>query len=188
MFANPELRRAMLFAVSDWTGGFYATPSMAGSKPGYITAGNWAAMMKIGRDGYKKYAKDILDAGANIKRELGKISEIEVLSRHDTSIVAFNSRTLNIIALCDHLSSKFRWNLNKLVHPISAHIVLTPSNLSSWKKFISDVKQAIEDLKKDPSLNHSSTVALYGMSGSMPNQSFLAHFFHLHTEEYLDLQ
>jgi len=76
MFSNPELRRAMLFAVSNWTGGFYATPSLAGSKPGYIIAGNWAAMMKIGKAGYRKYAKDILEAAANIKRCFSKIPDV----------------------------------------------------------------------------------------------------------------
>jgi sphinganine-1-phosphate aldolase len=32
----------------DWNGGFYATPSMAGSRPGNIIAGTWAAMISFG--------------------------------------------------------------------------------------------------------------------------------------------
>jgi len=51
MFRTKKLRRSMMFAVSDWTGGLYGTPSMAGSRPGCVLAGTWAAMMRNGREG-----------------------------------------------------------------------------------------------------------------------------------------
>jgi sphinganine-1-phosphate aldolase len=51
MFRSKELRREGFFSVGDWTGGFYVTPSMAGSRPGSVIAGTWAAMMKQGREG-----------------------------------------------------------------------------------------------------------------------------------------
>ena len=51
MFRTKELRRHMLFATPDWNGGMYGTASVAGSRPGNIIAGTWAALMKIGREG-----------------------------------------------------------------------------------------------------------------------------------------
>lgn len=51
MFREKKLRAHMLFAVGDWTGGMYCTPSMAGSRPGNVLAGSWAAMMRLGREG-----------------------------------------------------------------------------------------------------------------------------------------
>jgi len=84
MFANKDIRRAMLFAVSDWTGGFYATPSIAGSRPGNIIAATWATMMQFGKQGYREKAKIILDAVSNIKKGLANVTEIEILSKHDS--------------------------------------------------------------------------------------------------------
>lgn len=55
MFRTYELRRFMLFSVSDWNGGMYATVAMAGSRNGAILAGNWASIMKHGREGYVIY-------------------------------------------------------------------------------------------------------------------------------------
>lgn len=52
MFRTKELRRHMLFATCDWNGGMYGTASVAGSRPGNIIAGTWAALMKNGREGY----------------------------------------------------------------------------------------------------------------------------------------
>lgn len=42
----------MLFAITDWNGGLYGTSIIAGSRPGNIIAGTWAAMMKHGKEGY----------------------------------------------------------------------------------------------------------------------------------------
>ncbi len=39
------------------SGGIYATPSMAGSRPGGLIAGAWAAMIYLGREGYVAAAK-----------------------------------------------------------------------------------------------------------------------------------
>jgi sphinganine-1-phosphate aldolase len=51
MFRTNALRRYVLFSVLDWTGGLYATPSMAGSRNGSLLAGTWASIMKHGKEG-----------------------------------------------------------------------------------------------------------------------------------------
>jgi len=51
MFRNKELRKRTFFGVSEWNGGMYVTPTVAGSRSGAIIAGTWAALMKQGRDG-----------------------------------------------------------------------------------------------------------------------------------------
>lgn len=52
MFKTNLLRHQTYTSVSDWPGGFYATPSVCGSKPGAPIAGAWYAMMYHGREGY----------------------------------------------------------------------------------------------------------------------------------------
>jgi sphinganine-1-phosphate aldolase len=56
MYRNYELRKGILFVVTNWTGGMYATPGLAGSRNGGILCGTWAAMMRNGREGYKIYS------------------------------------------------------------------------------------------------------------------------------------
>jgi sphinganine-1-phosphate aldolase len=43
---------------------------MAGSRPGNIIAGAWAAMLSVGRDGYKENAKIILSACVGMKKAI----------------------------------------------------------------------------------------------------------------------
>lgn len=35
-------------AVTEWSGGLYVSPTIAGSRPGGLIAGAWAAMMSLG--------------------------------------------------------------------------------------------------------------------------------------------
>lgn len=60
LFRTKELRRGTFIAVSTFTGGWYTTPSIAGSRPGNIIAGTWASIMKHGREGYINRAREIL--------------------------------------------------------------------------------------------------------------------------------
>ena len=48
----------------DWPGGFYATTTMAGSRPGSVIAGTWAAIVSIGREQYIANTQTILEAAA----------------------------------------------------------------------------------------------------------------------------
>lgn len=38
-------------SVTEWTGGLYVSPTMAGSRPGGLIAGAWAALMSLGMEG-----------------------------------------------------------------------------------------------------------------------------------------
>lgn len=54
MFKTKELRNYQFFVCADWTGGLYATTSLAGARSGATIAGNWASMAKYGKDGFRK--------------------------------------------------------------------------------------------------------------------------------------
>lgn len=42
---------ALFDAVTEWSGGLYVSPTIAGSRPGGLIAGAWAAMMSLGLEG-----------------------------------------------------------------------------------------------------------------------------------------
>ncbi|MGH9594894.1 MAG: pyridoxal phosphate-dependent decarboxylase family protein, partial [Bryobacteraceae bacterium] len=57
LYRDRVLRRAQYFAVTDWAGGLYASPTIAGSRSGGITAATWAAMVSLGEEGYLEEAR-----------------------------------------------------------------------------------------------------------------------------------
>ena len=50
--SKPELRKYQYYVCPEWSGGVYASPNMAGSRPGALIAGCWASLMRMGEDGY----------------------------------------------------------------------------------------------------------------------------------------
>lgn len=71
-----------------WNGGFYATPTMAGSRAGNVIAGGWTAIMKTGYSGYLENAKLILTACSSLKKAVrAELPEIVVATQFDTCVV-----------------------------------------------------------------------------------------------------
>lgn len=50
----------LLAAVTEWSGGLYVSPTIAGSRPGGLIAGAWAAMMSLGLNGNQNIAHSYL--------------------------------------------------------------------------------------------------------------------------------
>lgn len=63
---------------------------------------------------------------------------------------------------------------------------MTLSTASEWKKFVKDLKVSIKEMKDKPELNHNSTVATYGMSAKIPDESFMNEMVKLHSAALLD--
>jgi len=59
VFRDKAVRNAQYFFNTDWTGGKYCSPGMDGSRSGGLIAATWAAMVSLGRDGYRRYAEAI---------------------------------------------------------------------------------------------------------------------------------
>ena len=102
-----------------WNGGFYATPNMAGSRPGNVVAGTWAAMMKIGESGYFENAKLVLTACSNLKKAImAEIPEVVLGTRDDSCVVSIvqksGANSINPIALCDVVLKQYHYKFASL--------------------------------------------------------------------------
>ena len=69
LYRDASLRRYQFHVSTGWPGGIYASPSMAGTRPGGSIAAAWAALKRIGRAGYLEMVKQepgrwvVVDAG-----------------------------------------------------------------------------------------------------------------------------
>ena len=159
----------------DWTGGVYASPTISGSRAGGVIAGTWAAMLKIGQEGYVNTAKKILDGVKIIADGIRKMDEVELYGEPDLCVVCFGanrkkSSPLNIYGISDALSKK-KWNLNLLQNPASIHICVTYANCKMAHEFVRDVEDAIKQVKANPEEFSKGTAAIYGMASSLPDKA-----------------
>ena len=57
LFRDKALRNGQYFFLTEWTGGKYCSPGIEGSRSGGLLAATWAAMVQLGREGYRRYAE-----------------------------------------------------------------------------------------------------------------------------------
>ena len=92
LYRGLELRRFQYFTASDWPGGLYFSPTLAGSRPGGLSAVCWAAMISMGQAGYMDATKRLLETAAAIKVGIAEIPEVYLLG-DPLWVLAFGSDT-----------------------------------------------------------------------------------------------
>jgi len=65
LFASKELKQNMYFLATGWTGGIYASPTIAGSRPGGVVASCWASLIHLGENGYTEINEKIMKEQKN---------------------------------------------------------------------------------------------------------------------------
>ncbi|KAI2611006.1 PLP-dependent transferase [Hypoxylon fragiforme] len=187
LYRSEELRTYQYFVSPDWSGGLYASPGIAGSRPGALIAGCWTSMMRVGEAGYidacvkivgctKKIADHVVNSPT-----LG--AELEIIGRPLVSVVAFTARNLDIYDIADGMNAK-GWHLNALQNPPAVHVAVTLPITKVWERLVADLEAVIEAERekervrvvegKGPKGKASGdTAALYGVAGSLPNKSIV---------------
>jgi sphinganine-1-phosphate aldolase len=89
MYSTAEMRHAQFFVAPEWTGGIYASPTIAGSRPGAMIAGCWATMVYMGRDKYADAFARILAAADTITAGVRGCEELQLCGEPDLSVVCF---------------------------------------------------------------------------------------------------
>ena len=166
LYRGKALRHFQYYLTTDWPGGLYLSPTLAGSRPGALSAECWAAMLSIGEKGYLEATKRILETATYIKEGIAEIPELQVLG-DPLFNVAFKSDSLDIYAVSDYMSKK-KWGLNGLQNPQCVHICLTLRHTQPGvaERFITDLKEAIVFLKAHPEME-GSMGQIYGMTDSV---------------------
>ncbi|TFK79129.1 PLP-dependent transferase [Polyporus arcularius HHB13444] len=170
MYKDAALRRFQYYVNPDWVGGVYASPSIAGSRPGALIAGTWATLQYMGHSGYLESCKSIVGAAKTIAHRIRtEIPELRVLGDPPASVVAFavaHGLELNVLEVGDAMSQK-GWHLNAISNPAAVHIACTRLTVPVVDNLIADLKDAVREAKLAPS-GKGTMVMLYGLGKSSP--------------------
>ncbi|KAL0956770.1 hypothetical protein HGRIS_002890 [Hohenbuehelia grisea] len=167
MYRDADLRRHQYYVNPSWTGGVYASPGLAGSRPGALIAGTWAAMQYMGTSGYLKSCRDIVKCTRSIANAIRtSIPELYVLGSPPASVVAFASKhpLVNIAEVGDAMSRR-GWHLNQLQNPPALHIACTRLTVPLDETFVEDLKDAVKEARLAPQGTGTMT-QIYGLGTS----------------------
>ncbi|EWC47596.1 hypothetical protein DRE_03216 [Drechslerella stenobrocha 248] len=162
VYRNSQLRAYQYYVNTHWTGGIYASPNLAGSRPGALIAGCYASLISMGESGYTSSAHSIVSCAqrlvAGIRENFSE--NLYVIGEPLVSVVAFSSKTIDIYDVADEMS-KLGWHLSALQDPPAVHMACTTLTVKSVIKVKARGKGAAK----------GDTAALYGVAGSVPNRS-----------------
>lgn len=175
LYSEKKYRNYQFFVSTDWQGGIYASPSIAGSRPGGISAACWAALMYFGESGYVESTKQIIKTARFLKSELENIKGIFVFGNPQLSVIALGSREFDIFRLSNLMTAK-GWNLNQLQFPPSIHfcITLVHTRKRVATQFLKDVRESVTQIMKNPKAKTTGMGAIYGNAQTIIDRNLVA--------------
>ena len=198
MYRSAALRAHQYFVAPEWSGGVYASPAMAGSRPGAIVAATWATLMRHGEAGYLESCIKIVGARVRLEKALKEhpslAPDLAVIGEPQGTVVAFQSTSLSVYDVADAMTSR-GWHLNALQGPPAVHVAVTLPMVPAIDELVEDLVAVVEELKEKIRVQVAEgrgkakggppggdAAALYGVAGSLPDKSVVTQL----AEAYLD--
>lgn len=173
LYRGAELCRQQYFVSTEWSGGLYFSPTLAGSRPGGLSAACWASLVSVGRDGYLACTRRILETAAVIRRGIEAIPDLYVLGE-PLWVIAFASRTLDIYRVHEEMGKR-GFSLNGLQHPAAVHLCVTLPHTEpgAAERFLRELREAVEAVRALPA-DKQGTAPVYGMATTFPARGAVA--------------
>jgi glutamate/tyrosine decarboxylase-like PLP-dependent enzyme len=182
LYRGTELRSHQYFTATEWPGGLYFSPTIAGSRPGALSAACWAAMVATGRDGYLDATRRILDTGRKIRTAVESIPELRVLG-DPMWIVAFGSDVVDVYRVLDEMTAR-GWSLNGLHKPPAVHLCVTLRHTQPGvaERFADDLRESVDEVRSSPP-SREGMAPVYGLAATVPFRGMVGDLL----KKYLDL-
>ncbi|MCX6512188.1 MAG: aminotransferase class V-fold PLP-dependent enzyme [Actinobacteria bacterium] len=170
-FADRHLRNQLYFYLTDWSGGKYCSPGIDGSRSGGLLASTWAAMVSLGRSGYRQYAEAIFSTAAAMREAVESHEELRIIG-NPSFLFSFTSDDFDIYHVNDFLRTR-SWRLNGQQYPNALHMAVTRPQtqagvLERWKVDLADAVSYAREHRGDS----PSSGAIYGgVAGGMNNDA-----------------
>lgn len=189
LYRHKEIRKHQFTSVTDWTGGLYISPTMAGSRSGAVVAAAWASLLTVGRSGFVEQTRTLLTLAEKLVEGLEKIPGIRVLGKPDSCLVAFGAKdpkAIDIYKVNDAMTKR-GWHLASLQRPAGLHMCLAPSHTASMiDNMVRDLEECIAEVKKGPKNGEEGMAPIYGMAESLPDRHIIGDVLVAYQEAALD--
>ncbi|MEK6624741.1 MAG: aminotransferase class V-fold PLP-dependent enzyme, partial [Bdellovibrionota bacterium] len=168
LYKNSDFRRNQFFIATDWPGGIYASPSMAGTRPGGAIASAWAMLHFLGEDGYLKLAGTIKRTTEEFTQRIAAMEGVSMVVKPEMSIIALASDAHDIYQIGDEMSMR-GWYMDRQQSPASLHLTVMAGHAKAIDKFFVDLQASIVSVKQIGSkLASFKTQMKKGLMKSMP--------------------
>lgn len=174
LYRHAELRKKQFYIYTDWPGGIYASPSVAGTRAGGPIAVAWTVMNALGMEGYGKLIGQCMDTAAYFINRFNHYEDIYVVGQPDLCVFSIGSDQLNIYEVGDEMHL-MGWMLDRQQDPESLHLSISPIHQQYKEAFFNDFEKALTKVRKGGlrSLANAAQVqTVKGLKKVLPNKLF----------------
>ncbi len=174
LYRGRELRRHQFHVATEWPGGLYYSTALAGSRPGGLIAGTWAAMVSMGEDGYRRATESILTTADTIRGGIEQIPQLRIIG-DPLWVIAFTSHSVDIYEIMARMGER-GWSLNGLHHPPAVHIAVTLRHTQEGvaQEFVLDLRESVNAAVARGGEARTGSAPLYGMAATFPARGAVA--------------
>ena len=152
LYGDRDLARLQPFVTTDWLGGLYGSPSMAGTRPGGPIAAGWAVLHHLGEDGYLRLAADAHRAAMTVRDAVGSTPGLALRGQPDATVFAFGGdggpEPVDAFALGDALADRGGWFFDRQTPPDSLHATVHAGHAAVVDDLVADLATAAADLRR----------------------------------------
>ena len=162
-FRDKAVRNAQYFLLPGWSGGKYASPGMDGSRSAGMLAATWASMVHLGREGYRRYAKQIFETSDAMQAAVRSHPELRMMGE-PTFLFSFTSDAFDIYLVNDFMRQR-GWRFNGQQYPNALHMAVTRPQTQPGvaEAFASDLAEAVAHAKEKHAAGEApASGAIYG--------------------------
>ena len=169
LYRSMDYLKHQFYIATEWAGGIYASATFQGSRSGGAIAAGWAAMQHLGRAGYLKLAREMMNGAQKFRQGIKGIDGLAIVGDPVMNVMAFCSTDpkVDIFAIADQLIQK-GWFPDRLQKPDALHVMIMPHHLSRIDSYLADIQEATEVVRANPKLASKGEAALYGMISQLP--------------------
>ena len=169
MYKNMDYMQDQFFISTEWPGGIYASPTLAGSRPGAAIAAAYASVVSLGESGFMRETKKIIEAKKKFLDGLNAIPALEVLGAPEGTCFAIVSKDpkIGIFAIGDQLAEN-NWYFDRQHKPQALHFTIMPAHLEQIPNLLYALKDAVETVKENPKLSDTALSTLESADIKVP--------------------
>ena len=147
-YTRPDYAARHGFDFDGWPNGRFQTNTIVGTRAGGAIAGAWALFQHLGREGYSRIARDLLDGIGRYRSGIEAIEGLSVVGEPLLSIVAVQSHddAVDIFAVAEKMHEK-GWVPGLVQRPKALHRMMSMLHVPAIDAYLTDLDDAVKAVR-----------------------------------------
>jgi sphinganine-1-phosphate aldolase len=137
-YRDAERRAGQTFAIDEWPNGRFVTETLTGTRAGGAVAAAWALMRTLGRDGYRRIARDLMVMRDAYIDGIAKIPGFRIFGRPHLTLLGFGAADLDMGRVAEGMASR-GWVPGMLKDPPGMHLMMSLLHAEARADYLRDL-------------------------------------------------